>query len=103
MAYLEAGTTDALVCQKANLMGIAKGKRVLNLEDALAKEIYQKYQDRLVYYTTEEGEEIPVGVDISDSPLIKNMNSYKDGCYVCVSAYTNRVERVKMFLDYLLA
>lgn len=103
VAYLEAGTTDALVCQKANLMGIAKGKRVLNLADDSAKEIYQKYQDRLVYYTTEEGEEIPVGVDISDSPLIENMNSYKDGCYLCTSAYTNRVEQVGTFLDYLLS
>lgn len=102
VAYLEAGTTDALICQKTNLMGIAKGKRVLNLEDDSAKEIYREYQERAVFFTTEEGEEIPVGIDISDSPLIKGMNSYKeDGCYLCVSAYTERVDNVKVFLDYL--
>ncbi len=102
VAYLEAGTTDALICQKSNLMGIARGKRVLNLEDGPAKEIYRQYRERIVFFTTEEGEEVPVGIDISDSPRIEEMNSYKeDGCYLCVSAYTERVDQVKVFLDYL--
>lgn len=105
VAYLEAGTTDAVVCQEMNLNGLAKGGRILSLEDERAEKIYEKYADRVVIYTTEEGKDIPVGIDISDSQIIEGMSSYNDGCYLCVSAYideTDRVDRVERFLDYLL-
>ena len=104
VAYLEAGTTDALICQETNMKGMAKGGRVLNLEDERSAGIYEKYKDRIVYYTTEEGEVIPVAVDISDSPRFKGMSSYQnsEGCYLCVSAYIDQADQVEVFLDYLL-
>lgn len=101
VAYLEAGTTDAVVCQKSNMNGLAKGGRVLSLEDERAKKIYKKYEDKIMYYTTEEGETVPVGIDISDSSYIKGMKSYEEGCYLCISAYIDQTDRVEAFLDYL--
>lgn len=102
VAYLEAGTTHAVVCQEMNLNGLAKGKRVLSLEDERAEKIREKYKDRIVNFTTEEGEVVPVGIDISDSRFIEEMNSYEEGCFVCVSAYIDQTDRVEEFLDYLL-
>lgn len=101
VAYLEAGTTDAVVCQESNLAGLAKGGRILTLEDERAKPIYEKYKDRIVDYTTDEGETLPVGVDISDSRFIRDMNSYEESCYLCVSAYIGQTDHVEVFLDYL--
>lgn len=104
VAYLEAGTTDALVCQETNMKGMAKGGRILNLKDERASGIYDKYKDRIVNYTTEEGEVIPVAVDISDSPRFEGMSSYQDseGCYLCVSTYIDQADQAEVFLDYLL-
>ena len=104
VAYLEAGTTDALICQETNMKGMAKGGRVLNLEDERAGGICEKYKDRIVNYTTDEGEVIPVAVDVSDSPRFEGKNSYKDEekCYLCVSAYIDQADQVEVFLDYLL-
>ena len=104
VAYLEAGTTDALVCQETNMKGMVKGGRILNLKDERASGIYDKYKDRIVNYTTEEGEVIPVAVDISDSPRFEGMSSYQDseGCYLCVSAYIDQADQAEVFLDYLL-
>ncbi|MCI9613871.1 MAG: hypothetical protein HFG93_01755 [Dorea sp.] len=105
VAYLEAGTTDALICQETNMRGMAKGGRVLSLKDVRAAEIYEKYKDRVVDYTTKEGEVVPVGIDISDSPRLKGMKSYKneEGCYLCVSAYIDNADQAAIFLDYLLS
>lgn len=94
VAYLEAGTTDAVVCQEANLMGLVRGGRILSLEDNKAKEICKKYRERIVNYTTEEGEGILVGIDISDSPVLAEMISYKGGYCLCISAFTGRLEHV---------
>lgn len=104
VAYLEAGTTDAVVCQESNLKGLAQGGRVLSLRDERVEKIYEKYKDRIVEYTTKEGETVPVGINISDSPLLKGTKSYQDGCYLCVSAYIDepdRIDNVETFLDYL--
>ena len=104
VAYLEAGTTDAVVCQESNLNGLAQGGRVLSLRDERVEKIYEKYKDRIVEYTTKEGETVPVGINISDSPLLKGTKSYQDGCYLCVSAYIDepdRIDNVETFLDYL--
>ena len=105
VAYLEAQTTDAVVCQESNLNGLAQGGRVLDLGDERVKGIYEKYKDKIVEYTTNEGKTVPVGIDISDSRLIKGMKSYQDGCYLCISAYIDemdRIDNVETFLDYLL-
>lgn len=105
VAYLEAGTTDAVICQETNMKGLAKGGRVLNLKDERAGRIYEKYKDKIVDFTTDEGEVIPVAVDISESPRFEGINSYKNGenCYLCVSAYIDQTDQVEVFLEYLFS
>lgn len=103
IAFLEAKTTDAVICEYDNLMGIGAGGRFLDLSDEKVKSIYEKYQDRIVYLESEEtGEKVPIGIDISDSPVLARMNGYADKCYIAVSAYTERLDAVEVFIDYLL-
>lgn len=110
VAFLEAKTTDAVICEYDNLMGIGSGGRFLDLSDEKAASIYEKYQDRIVYLEPEEGmvkegeekERVPIGIDISDSPVLARMNGYADKCYLAVSAYTERLDAAEIFIDYLL-
>jgi hypothetical protein len=101
VAYLEAKTTDAVICEAGNLEGLAQSGRLLDLSDERAAQIYTQYADRIV--TTEyEGEDVPVGIRITDSPALAKMNGYVDDCYLAISAYTERIEMVERFLAYLL-
>lgn len=112
IAFLEAKTTDAVICEYDNLMGIGAGGRFLDLSDEKVKSIYEKYQDRIVYLESEENDEnagkagtrekVPIGIDISDSPVLARMNGYADKCYIGISAYTERLDAVEVFIDYLL-
>jgi hypothetical protein len=101
VAYLEAGTYDAVICGYDNLVGVGQGGRYIDLRDERIKSVYDTYGDRAVYIETEEGK-IPIGIDISDSPFIGEMNSYGDGCYIAFCANSSHFEADVLFLEYLL-
>jgi hypothetical protein len=101
VAYLEAGTVDVVVCEYDNLIGVGQGGRFLDLRDERIKSVYETYIDRVVYVETEEGN-IPIGIDISDSPVIEEMNSYANGCYLAFGSNTKHYDKDLMFLKYLL-
>jgi hypothetical protein len=101
VAYLEAGTYDVVVSEYDNLIGVGQGGRYLDLRDERIKEVFDTYSDRVIYVETEEGN-IPIGIDISDSPVIGKMNSYANGCYLAFSANSSHFDTDVLFLDYLL-
>ena len=101
VAYLEAGTTDAVICTEDNLCGIAQGGRVLDLTDERASVIYGAYSDRLYYYEDEEAGRLPVGISLSGSPY-EDALGYKEEAYLALSGKGTHVERVQEFLDFLL-
>lgn len=101
IAYLEAGTVDCVICEYANLTGIGRTGRFLDLSDDRTASVYERYYDRMVWITTEEGE-FPIGIDISDSPVLTRMNGYTDGCYLAISSNMAHMELIDEFLAYLL-
>lgn len=102
IAYLEAGTTDGVICSYDNLIGIAQGGRLMDLRDERTIKIYEKYKDRVVVFER-DGKKIPVGIDISDSPVLNSMNGYIESCYIGISFNVAHAELTEMLLDYLLA
>ncbi len=100
-AYLEAGTVDVVICEEENLMGIAKSGRFLDLSDERVVEIYKQYQERIVYLFL-EGEKIPIGIDVSDSPVLTGLNGYQKKCFLAISSNASHLEFVESFLKYLL-
>lgn len=103
VAYLEAGTAQAVVCQYDNLMGIAQGGRFMDLTDERVSSIYDKYKDSLVYYDSEEGR-IPIGIDISEGYNALGLTEYADGrAYIGLSAYTDDFELTEKFIDYIMS
>lgn len=101
VAVLEAGTCDALICEKDNLDGIGESGRLLDLRDERVDAIYQRFQDRTVT-VEKDGQVVPVGIDISDSPVLARMNGYGDACYLGISSNAKHVEMVELLLNYLL-
>lgn len=101
IAYLEAGTVDGVICEYSNLIGIGQGGRFLDLTDDRTAAVYERYRDRVVWIATEEGE-VPIGIDISDSPVLAGMNGYADKCYLAVSSNIAHAELLEEFLEYLL-
>ena len=44
---------------------------------------------------------VPVGIDVSDSLLMTKYNLYEDSCVLGISAYTNRLDMVETFLEFI--
>jgi len=102
VAYLEAGTTDAIICQYDNLQGLANGGRLLDLEGERTASLCEKYKDAVVYVDTDKEKHVAAGIDITGSPALQRLQAYEGKCYLAVSAYTKRLEAVENFADYLM-
>jgi len=103
VAYLEGGDIDAVICQYDNLVGIASGGRFMDLRNKSMEKIYETYQDRIVEIE-KDGKTIPVGIDVSDSPVLKRLGGFDEGesCYVGISSFTVHGDMIGNFLEYIL-
>lgn len=103
LAYLEADTAQAVLCQYDNLIGLAKSGRLADLSDEKVGDIYDKYKDRIIYYEDEEGKKIPVGIDVSEGYKAAGLTEYTDGkAYIGLSAYAADYGYVEKFVDYMV-
>lgn len=108
VARIESGELDGMILDRANLEGIARGGRVLDLSDESVREVMNQYGDRAVWYTDENGEKIPVGIDVSDSPVISRCLDYETAeagggtAVFAFSAQPANLENAEIFLGYLL-
>lgn len=105
VAYLDSGIMDACTMEKQALTDFGASGRLLDLNREECSTIREKYGDRFVYtlpYDTEYSEEeVPVGIDISDSSLMKDYKIYDETCVLGISAGTENIEAVEAFLDYV--
>lgn len=103
LAYLEADTAQAVLCQYDNLIGLAKSGRLADLSDDKVGDIYDKYKDRIIYYEDEDGKKIPVGIDVSEGYKAAGLTEYTDGkAYIGLSAYAADYGYVEKFVDYMV-
>lgn len=101
VAYLEAGTVDAVVCTEENLSGIAQGGRVLDLRDEMTHGAFAEYEGRMYYYDSEEYGRLPVGISLAGSPYADALG-YQDEVYLALSSKGTNLEQVERFLEFLL-
>lgn len=101
MAMVSAGTMDCVVTDNS-LFDVYKDQFFFeDLTDILSEEQFEKYQDRIIYYDIPEDEygEIPIGVDITDSPRLLGS---VDKTYFAVAAGAVQTENAASFLDFML-
>ena len=104
VAYVEAGTLDAIAMERDDLALLGTRGRLLDLSGT---EFATRYADRLVYavpanpdYGTEP---LPIGVDLSDTRLVADFHIYESSCALGLSANCPHPDAVARFLDYVLS
>ena len=107
VALVESGDLDVVVLGKEGLRGIGSSGRLLDLRDPRCSDLLERYADRIVscipYDEEYSKQEVPVGIDLSDSLLVTKYHLYPDDCVLGISAYTKRLETAEQFLDFILA
>ena len=104
VAYVEAGTLDAITMERGDLELLGARGRLLDLSGNVLAE---KYADRLVYavpanpeYGTEP---LPIGIDLSDTCLVTEFHAYDGTCALGLSANCPHPDAVARFLEYVLS
>lgn len=100
VTYLDAGTLDVVVMGQADLVALGETGRLLDLQDERVSGLLETYADRLVWCQSSDGEEIPVGIDLSGSWLAET--AYGGDCVLGLSANLPHPDQVSVFLSYLL-
>ena len=105
VAYVEAGTLDAITMERDDLITLGRRGRLLDLSRPEARTIAEKYADRLLYAVPADPENgtqpLPIGIDLSGTPLLGVYHAYADTCALGISVNCPHMDAVERFLDYL--
>ena len=106
VALVESGDLDVVVLGREGLQGIGSSGRLMDLRDVSGADLTDRYADRLVSCVPRDGayknQEVPVGIDLSDSLLVTKYHLYPDDCVLGIGAFSKRPESVRLFLDFIL-
>lgn len=103
MAMFGADTMDVVVqdidtCKQYAALG---GYR--DLENVLSPELLEKYKDKLLYTDgLEDAGSHAYGIDVSESPVLKEQGAYIIPAYFSICVNTTQEENAIAFLEYLL-
>lgn len=105
VAYADGGVLDGITAGRDSLAALGKTGRLLDLNSESCRSIREKYGDRFIYAVPIDTEystgEVPVGIDISDSRLVTEYNVYAEPCALGISANSENVKAVELFLDFI--
>ena len=105
VALAESGDLDFLVMGKEALAETGSSGRLLDLRSEGCEKLMEQYDSRIVTCVPADEEapqeEIPIGIDLSDSVLISRYHLYPENCAIGICANTKRLEAVETFLAFL--
>lgn len=103
ISMLDGKVDDVWVAEAEDVIAIGETGRLMDLNNSDV--LREKYSDRFVYCTPlREGYSdapVPIGIDLTGTALVGEYNAYPDGAVLGVNAYTQRLDQVIVFLDYL--
>ena len=106
IVFSEAGTLDAITMESNSLTALGQTGRLMDLNNEKAASIKAKYEDRFLYYETEDEEgnpiSYPVGIDVTDSILMTEYHIYGKTCALGLGFNSHNIEATERFLDYIL-
>ena len=104
VAYVEAGTLDAITMERDDLALLGARGRLLDLSGGAFAE---KYAERLIYAVPANpeygAEPLPIGIDLSDTCLVTTFRAYEKSCALGISANCPHPDAVERFLEYILS
>jgi hypothetical protein len=106
VTYIEAGVNDVVIMNCENLTSFGESGRLLDLETEECDSIREKYGEYFIYcdpYDEEysNGEQVAVGIDLSGTKLMEEYEIYKESCALGIGEYTEHIDEIELFLDYL--
>lgn len=105
ISMLDGHVDDIWVAGAEDVIAIGETGRLMDLNSEAAAPIKERWGDRFVYCTPlredYSAEPVPVGIDLSGTALVGEYRAYPDGAALGVNAYTQRLDQVVVFLDYL--
>ena len=106
VAMIETGQMDAVCMRREEIEELGRGGRFYDLSAKSFGRLYDKYRDRLVYSIPyDEGyskKPVPVGIDVSDSILLKDYQIYENSCVFSIGFMSRNIEACETFLDWIL-
>ena len=106
VAMIETGQMDAVTMRRDEMEALGKSGRFLDLSAAPQVEIYEKYQNRLVYSIpydeTYSRDPVPIGIDVSDSILLTKYHIYENSCVFAIGTNSRHVDACLEFLYWIL-
>ena len=95
--HISGAEMDFLVCTPEVFEKIGKNGMIKDINEVSV--LNDKYKDRIYYY-----DDKPIGIDISDSPVLKKESAYNEGSTVifCFLVNSPREDRSLEFLDWLM-
>lgn len=102
MAIVGAGDLDVIVGDEETIEYYAYGGCFTDITPMLPDDLMNQFQDKLYYYTTDDGESVPIGIYINDSKQLAERGYYTDTPAVfCIIANSDRVNYAIDFLRFL--
>lgn len=106
VTYLDSGTLDVLVMPEADLAAVGQSGRLIDLRDERTAALFDAWQNRLIWVVPNAQSDysdapVPVGIDLSGSPLVGENAPYGESAVLGVSALAPRPEQAEVFLKYL--
>lgn len=107
VAYVEAGTLDAITMEREDLALLGARGRLLDLTRPEADGLAEKYADRLIYAIPANAEygpaTVPIGIDLSDACLVTEFHVYEGTCALGISANCPHIDAAERFLEYIFS
>ena len=105
VGFTDAGVLDAVTMNPGALTSLGQTGRLLDLSREECASIREKYGDRFLYtqpFDEDYGaQQVPVGIDISDSILVTKWHAYTEGAALGIGANSGNIDSVELFLDYI--
>lgn len=107
VAYADSGTMDIVTMEVQDLQALGQTGRLMDLSNTeISGNLAEKYAGRLIYIQPDDEEyskePVPVGIDLSDTCLVDKYGLYEDSCALGVSSITSHLDKVELFLEYVI-
>ena len=106
ISMLDGKVDDIWIAEAEDVIAVGETGRLMDLNSAEALQLRERYAERFVYCTPRLADygsaPVPIGIELSGTLLTNGeYSAYPNGAVLGVNAYTQRLDQVAVFLDYL--
>ena len=105
ISMLDGKVDDVWIAEAEDVIAVGEGGRLTDLNSSEAAALKERYGDRFVYCMpldeSYSDQPVPIGIDLAGTALTGEYSAYPNGAVLGVNAYTQRLDQVVVFLDYL--